>query len=419
MKIRRLKSFQLELVSASILVIVVVGGLALTIAAAPRVDSDTGLTEEASSRTRTSDAEQLDTTKQTPVVLTPSKEMEFEESLAISGSIQAKHFALVSARIPGTLDAVFVDEGDTIKAGETKLFQTDSLKLSKAVAIARQDLTVAECAVQEKNAMLEKSLAVKSQANNDLKRFRDLLRNNATAIQEVEKAESHYKQCEADVKHTGALIDLANAQLEQAKLNVTIAEKDMDDSLVVSPICGQVSKRLCEPGEMAAAGTPVLKIEDLSLLEVSVYLPSEFYSRVVPGETEMRVHVGDTDLGLRPVSYKSPTVDNKLRTFKVEGLIESPPPSVVPGCLADVTIVSNRRTGVGVPIGSIQTRGNRAVVFTVQNNQVSQVNVETGWQANGLMEIVSGLAAGTPVVSMGQTFVEAGSRVSVVQEQAQ
>ena len=71
-----------------------------------------------------------------------------------------------------------------------------------------------------------------------------------------------------------ALIDLANAQLEQARLALTIAEKDLADSLVFAPINGWISERFCEPGEMAAPGTPVLRIEDLSVLEVSVFLQS-------------------------------------------------------------------------------------------------------------------------------------------------
>ena len=75
---------------------------------------------------------------------------------------------------------------------------------------------------------------------------------------------------------------------------------------------------------MAAAGTPVLRIEDLSVLEVSVFLPEEAYTSVQPGKTKMRIRVGNVDLGERPVSYKSPTVHHKLRTFEVKGLVASP-----------------------------------------------------------------------------------------------
>jgi uncharacterized protein len=78
-----------------------------------------------------------------PIVVTPAKQMTFETRGVVSGNVQAKNFALVSARMPGPLDTVFVDEGDVVEAGKTQLFQTDSIKLSKAVSLARQGQTVA------------------------------------------------------------------------------------------------------------------------------------------------------------------------------------------------------------------------------------------------------------------------------------
>ena len=357
--------------------------------------------------------------KQVPVVLTPARQMIFEECVEVSGSIHAEQYALVSARIPGTLDTLFVDEGDPVEAGKTKLFQTDALKLSKAVAIARQDLTVAECSVVEKQALLERNLAGREQAQNDVNRYRELRRRNAVAAQVLEQQESRCKERDADVKHSQALIDLAKAQLEQVRLSLTIAEKDLGDSLVMAPITGRVSERMREPGEMAGAGTPVLRIENLSRLEVTVFLPEEYYARVVPGKTKIRVKVGSLDLGDRPVSYKSATVHNKLRTFEVKGLIESPPAGVVPGCLAEVAIVIDRRQGVGVPSGAVQVRGNHKAIFIVENGTTKIVPVKCGRDTEGWREITEGLAPGTPVVSLGQFLVEDGTPITVVTEDAQ
>lgn len=358
--------------------------------------------------------------KRIPVVLTSAKEMTFEDSVVVSGSVQAKNYTLVSARIPGPLDAIYVDEGDRVEAGKTKLFQTDSLKLTKALAVAHQALTVAECSVAEARARLEQALADKEQAERDLKRYQELARDNAVPIQLLEKQETGYRQATAAVKDVEALIALREAQLEQARLSLAIAEKDLADSLVVAPISGRVSQRFKEPGEMAAAGTPVLKIEDLSVLEISVFLPAEYYTRVVPGQTQMRAQVGGFDLGTRPVSYKSPTVDRKLRTFEVKGLVESPPPGVAPGCLAEVAIVMDQRTGVGVPTVAIGQRGGHSVVFLVEGEQARMVQVKTGREISGWTEVVEGdVTAQTPIITMGQHLVEDGTPVSVVKEAAQ
>ena len=361
-----------------------------------------------------------ETGKRIPVVLTPAKNMTFEDRIVVAGSIEAKQFALVSARIPGTLDAVYVDEGDSVEAGKTKLFQTDSLKLIKALAMAEQGLSVAECSVKEKEAGLEQVLADKEQAKVDLKRYQDLGRDNAVPKQLVEHQESKFKQSLAMVKHAEALLALEKNKLEQNRLSLTMAEKDLADSLVLAPISGRVSQRSKEPGEMAAAGTPVLRIEDLSVVEISAFLPEQYYARVVAGRTEMRVRVAGMDLGTRPVTYRSPTVDPKLRTFEVKGIVESPPDGLVPGCLAEITIVMEGRSGVGVPTAAVQRRGGGCVVFAVDGEQARTIEVKTGREMEGWTEIAEGeLPAGTPVVTMGQHLVEDGTPVSLAREAAQ
>lgn len=105
-----------------------------------------------------------------PVIVQPARTMVFEQRVQVAGNILSKRYALVSARIPGTLDAIFVDEGDLVEAGKTKLFQTDSVKLTQAVAIAQEQVTVAECSVREKEALLEKTLVAKEVAEADLAR---------------------------------------------------------------------------------------------------------------------------------------------------------------------------------------------------------------------------------------------------------
>ncbi len=375
-------------------------------------------TSEGKSAEKAAPADQASTGKSAvAVVTTPARQMLFEERLSIAGTVLAKRFALVSARVPGTLDQVFVDAGDVVEAGTTKLFLTDSLKLEQAAAIARQQLTVSECSVREKQALLEKTQVALEQAMADLTRYRQLREQNAIAQQMVEHQAAQCRQLESDVRHTQSLIELAQAQLEQARLNYRIAQKDLSDSLVTAPISGRVSVRLKEPGEMAGAGTPVLRIDDGSLVELSVFVPAEYYDRVQPGVTKLRARIGSTALADLPVTFKSPTVEAKLRTFQVKALVEAPPAEVVPGALAHVELILTARQGIGVPATAVLQRDGQAVVFTVGRDATARrVAVEPGLETDGWREIRRGLAAGAAVVSMGQTMVDDGTAVRVVEE---
>ena len=110
--------------------------------------------------------------KRVSVVVSPVREMVFEDRIEVSGNVEAKNTALVSARIPGALDDVYVDEGDTVKAGSTKLFQTDKIKLSRAREAAGKQVAVAAAAVRARHATVERINADLTKVQIDYDRYK-------------------------------------------------------------------------------------------------------------------------------------------------------------------------------------------------------------------------------------------------------
>jgi RND family efflux transporter MFP subunit len=351
------------------------------------------------------------------VVVTPAASHDFERSLRVVGSLEPARFAMVSARIPGVLDEILVDEGDAVVAGETVLFKTDSLKLGKALEIARQDEAVAASALLEREAYLEQVEADHHQALLDVERFRRLVDKGAATARHLEQQESRFAQVTAGIKHAKALVALAKTQAGQAVVATAIAQKDLDDATVRAPIDGRVTVRFREPGEDAGKGKPILRIENLTALDVSLFLPEEVYSKVRPGSTSLRVRVGDVDLGDIRVTWRSPTVDIMLRTFEAKARLETPESSVVPGRLADVDVVLDERTGLGVPTGAILHRRQGTIVFVVRDGVAIRRMVTTGLASRGWTEITGdGLSAGDAVVTTGQEYIEDGTSVRPVEE---
>ena len=64
-----------------------------------------------------------------PVVLTPATLQIFKQRVAVQGNVEAKEFAMISPRVQGIIEAVFVDEGDSVTAGKTRLFKSDAINL--------------------------------------------------------------------------------------------------------------------------------------------------------------------------------------------------------------------------------------------------------------------------------------------------
>lgn len=355
--------------------------------------------------------------KTIPVVVTTPQTRDFERSFLVQGNIEAKNFAMVSPRIPGTVVSVFVDEGRAVTAGKTKLFQTDAANLKENVEIGRHDLTVARCAKEQAVANLEKTRADLHKAKLDYERFERLLEKEAVTVNAFEQQESRYLQLQAAEKLARAQVNLAAAQERQSRAALAISEKNLADATIYAPIDGKVSARLLEPGEMGSPGVPVLRIDDTNVVEVSAFLPAQYYPQIVPGSTLMKIRVAGIDVGRYAVTYKSPTINPKLRTFEVKCLLTAPPDGVAPGGMAQLNVILESREGLGVPTTAVQQRGGQDVVFVVKEKTSHQVTVRTGIEKDGWIEIMTDeIEKQDLVVTMGQDMLEEGSSVSIQRE---
>lgn len=341
----------------------------------------------------------------------------FENVVVTQGNVEAKNVTMVSPRIPGAIEKIFVDEGDDVIFGQTKLFQTDAVKLEQNVTIREHDLAVARCAEQQSRANLEKVTADFTKTERDFKRFERLLDKGATTQDEYEQQQSKYKQISASLKVAQSQVDLAAEHVCQAQAALAIAKKDLADTTVLAPLSGKVSMRMAEPGEMGSPGRPVLRIEDTNLVEVGAFLPAAVYPNVTAGQTKMRVKVYGIDLELQTISYKSPAINPKLRTFEVKCLLENPPDGVSPGAMAEVAVVLESRQGLAVPAALVQQRGGKDVIFVVEGDIARKKEVQTGLENDGWVELLAGdITETTSVVSMGQYMLDDGTEVSIQKE---
>lgn len=352
-----------------------------------------------------------------PVVPAAIALREFAERLTVQGNVESKNVAQVNPRIPGTIDEIYVELGDTVEANKTRLFQTDSLKLTKAVEISRQDVAVARLGAREAEANLERIQADFDKAEIDYHRFKRLHEQNAVTLDVFERQESRYKQTAAGLKHAHTLVEHAAEKGRQAELALQIAEKNLSDSLVYAPISGRISHRFREPGEMGDSGRPVVRIAGMDPLEISAFLPAQHYPFVAAGESQVRIRVNGIDLGMQTVTYKSPTIESTLRAFQIKCLIAGPPEGVAPGAMANIDVVLQRRQALGVPAASVVTRKDQQVVFLLDGGRAIMVPVETGLSTDGWTEVRGdGIAEGAQVVRMGQFQLSDGMLVTVQQE---
>jgi len=362
--------------------------------------------------------QQAGTERRFPVAVAAVQERTFEERVTVQGTVLPKSYAMVAPRMNGVVTDVFVEEGDRVEAGQTPLFQIDKEVVTQAYEMALQDLSVAECARLDGEAQVVAAQAQYDKAKLDHDRIERLFEQNAVPADALDQVRAGFTVSEAQLQRAKTAVRLYSEQEKKAAAAVEVAKKRLDDSLILSPISGFISYRGKKVGEYGEAGTPIIRVADTSVLEVSAFMPGEYYPRLKTGETTLRVTVSGIDVGMLPIAYKSPEISEQLRTFEVKCLVETPPEGVAPGAIAQVDAVLETRTGPGVPQDVIQMREGKSMVFVLDGDKAKAVEIHAGLATDGWTEVLDGvLAAGTPIIVKGYNLVNDGSPVDVVGEE--
>ncbi len=372
-------------------------GLALTVALSACSSGQADVTNEAG----------------TPVRVQLLREMTFTSETQVQGTLESVRFAIVPAKSSGTIERILAEEGDVVAKGQA-LCELDSENLRRAVEIQENELAVASNALAVANAQAAQARAGQALAERDHVRIGNLSEDQVVSAQQMDQAESMAVSAAAALDVAEANVELSRARVRQATTALAIARRNLNDATVRAPIDGVISMRHRERGEMVRFGDPVFRIDDPSALEASVFVPARYYGEIVPDTTVANVTVGDVDLGTRTVSYRSPTVDRRLRVFEVKARIDDPPPGVVAGALADVRIVLTERVGRGVPADAVLTRANTTVAFVVDEGTARRTAVRTGLRTDGYLEIVGGVERDATVIVQGQAYVSDGDAIEVV-----
>jgi len=314
----------------------------------------------------------------------------FVERVFVQGSVRARESAAISARIPGAIDDILVEEGAMVKAG-TPLFQIDKVNLSNAVLAAEDDLGVAQ-------AKLEQSLAVLEKAKLDGERMTRLADTGAVTVDARERAVVGASSAEASVKAARAMVTKATTGLQ-------VARKNLEDSMVKAPFDGILTRKLKHKGDFVGAGTPVFLMDSSGGNEVCFSLDSAYYPRV---------EVGRSLVGSLPISYKSPSVNPATRTFevRVQLPLESP---LASGMLVNDYLVLREFTAPAVPASAVNLRDGQETLFVVVEGEVRAVRLKPGYSEGGFRSLEAGdVPPDALVVADGMLLLNEGDQVTAV-----
>lgn len=346
------------------------------------------------------------------------------QTVSAVGKIEPETKVKISSETSGEIIYLGVREGDTVRAGQLlvrikpDIFETQLEQFKAAADAAKLQIEIA--------------LAEKVRAENELRRITELFQKEFASKQELDVAKANYDRAVASYNAS-----LSNYQ--QALAAYKQMQKSFERTTIYSPINGVVTSLSVEKGEKVVgtaqmAGTEIMEIADLSVMNAIVEVDENDIVNVKPGDSaDIEVDAIPDEIfkgvvvetGHSAIASKLGTQD-EVTNFKVKVRFLKPDKRLRPGMSCNTEIQTAKRENVlAVPLQAVTVRMEGftpksdvvsgdieqekqdkkikkippSVVFLNDKGKAKMVQVKTGISDKGYIEIIEGLNEGQEVIS--------------------
>jgi len=313
--------------------------------------------------------------------------------LEYAGEVRARIESRIGFRVAGKIVQRQAELGQRVQAGQL---------------LARLDVSDYALATQAARAQVAAATTQRDLAAADFERFSKLKAQNFISGAELDRREAQLKS--------------AQAQLDQARAQLATQGHQADYTRLLADAAGVVTGIEAEPGQVVAAGTPVVRIARDGPRDAVFFVPEDRVGQLRVGlPVQVRAWSADT---LMPgeVREVAASADPVTRTFLVKVAVQA---KDVPPLGATVYVTPQWHAAEGLqaiklPTSSLRQEGGETAVWVYEpgdggggggtvRSQVVQVATADGNEA----VIAAGLAPGMQVVASGVHVLTPGQKVTV------
>ncbi|MFJ4247230.1 efflux RND transporter periplasmic adaptor subunit [Pseudomonas sp. NPDC089741] len=282
--------------------------------------------------------------------------------------------AHVVPRVPGVVETVSVNLGQTVKKGQL------------LAVIASQQISDQ----RSEQAAAQRRLTL---ARTTYEREKKLWQDKISAEQDFLQARQALQEAE---------IAVSNARQKISVLSGSVVATGGNRYELRAPFDGVVVEKHLTPGEVVDETTPAFTLSDLSRVWVTFGVSPKDLNKVQVGKA---VTVSAAELNAEvvgSVAYVGSLLGEQTRTATVRVTLENPQGSWRPGLFVTALVATeSRQAKVAVPEAAIQTVEDKPTVFVRTDNGFAARAVELGSRAAGHVEVTQGLEPGVQVASVG------------------
>src|SRR5271166_395687 len=211
-------------------------------------------------------------------------------------------------------------------------------------------------------------------------------------------------------------IKAAAGQLESAKGKYLGAEAQLSYSEIRSPIDGVVTDRPLYPGEMAAAGTPIVTVMDISAVIAKAHIPQADAALLRVGDQGTMSVPGLDEPVEGKVTVVSPALDPSSTTVEVWLEAQNPKQQLKPGTSVQLSLTAKTvKDALVVPAAAVISAadGSSAVMVAGGDGRAHQETVKLGIRQDDDVQILEGVAPGDKVVATGAYGLPDNTKIRV------
>lgn len=303
-------------------------------------------------------------------VATPSSDQ--QQSLNISGQIEAGQSANISTRVMGYITKMNVKVGDHVGKGQL------------LAAISNDDILAKRA---QADAMIAEATAALKNAQKDYDRFTSLYQQQSASAKELDNVTLQYSS--------------AKSRLEEAKQMRNEVNATLNYTSLTAPFSGIVTQKTADAGSMANPGMPLLTIEQSGSYQVSASVPENSINQIQQGATAVVTisAINKTIKGTIGQINQSSQFTGGQYIIKVS-IPDNEKNGLYAGMYANVAIpvkqVVKNKAGddqVMVPLSCIEHKDQLTGLYTIGNNNTALLRwVRLGKTEGNQVEVLSGLA---------------------------
>jgi RND family efflux transporter MFP subunit len=301
------------------------------------------------------------------------------------GSTHGAREATLAGKVMGRVLEIRATAGETVRQGQV-LILLDSRDVEGQIAQAE--------------GALEQARASATLAATNLARFELLHQRGSASTLELDQARAQKESAEGAVR--------------QAEGGVAAARSVESYAQIAAPFDGRVVDRLCDVGDLAAPGQPLLQIEDAERMRMHVWLGSEHAEHVAPGAA---VPVEILTLGRDPldglVAEVVPAADPATHTTLVK-IDLAPRPGLRAGLFGRAFFPAATREAVRVSRRALRTRGSLTGIFVAEQGRAGFRLLSLADTGDEEVEVVAGLVGGETIIPEPPGELEIGSPIEVI-----